>query len=69
MGCAAGDAVMVGDDAEMDVAGGLSAGLAAGILVRTGKYLAGAETEFDPAPTAVVDDLSGAVQWILERRG
>jgi HAD superfamily hydrolase (TIGR01458 family) len=69
MGCAAGDAVMVGDDAEMDVSGALSAGLSAGVLVRTGKYLVGAETRFDPAPSAVVDDLPAAVKWILERRG
>lgn len=68
MNCAAGDAVMVGDDAEMDVAGALSAGLAAGLLVRTGKYVPGAETRFDPAPSAVVDDLNEAVRWILERR-
>ncbi|MCP4317788.1 MAG: TIGR01458 family HAD-type hydrolase [Hyphomicrobiales bacterium] len=69
MGCAAGDAVMVGDDAEMDVSGALSAGLADGVLVRTGKYLAGAETSVDPAPSAVVDDLPAAVRWIMERRG
>jgi HAD superfamily hydrolase (TIGR01458 family) len=68
MDCAAGEAVMVGDDAEMDVSGALSAGLAHGVLVRTGKYLTGAEISVDPKPTVVVDDLPAAVQWIMERR-
>jgi HAD superfamily hydrolase (TIGR01458 family) len=69
MGCAAGEAVMVGDDAEMDVSGALAAGLGHGLLVRTGKYAAGDETGVDPRPSAVVDDLPAAVAWILERRG
>jgi len=69
MDCAAGDAAMVGDDAEMDVSGALSAGLAAGVLVRTGKYRAGAEIRVDPPPSAVVDDLPAAVRWILAARG
>lgn len=60
---------MVGDDAENDVAGALAAGLGAGILVRTGKYRAGEETGVDPHPTAVVDDIGAAVDWILARRG
>jgi HAD superfamily hydrolase (TIGR01458 family) len=68
MNCAAGEAVMVGDDAEMDVSGALSAGLAYGVLVRTGKYLTGAEMSVDPRPTAVVDDLPATVQWIIERQ-
>jgi len=68
MDCVAGEAVMVGDDAEMDVSGALSAGLAHGVLVRTGKYLKGAEMSVDPKPTAVVDDLPAAVEWIMERR-
>ena len=65
MQCSPGEAVMVGDDAEADVAGAISAGLGAGVLVRTGKYSPGAEAAVDPQPTAVVDDLSGAVDWIL----
>lgn len=69
MGCAPGEAVMVGDDAEMDVSGALAAGLAHGLLVRTGKYAAGDETGVDPRPSAVVDDLPAAVDWILEHRG
>ncbi|KUM25478.1 hydrolase [Mesorhizobium loti] len=61
------DAVMVGDDAESDVAGALSAGLGAALLVRTGKYRPNDETRFDPAPTAVVDDLAAATDWIISR--
>ncbi len=69
MGCDAADAVMIGDDAEMDVSGALVAGLGCALLVRTGKYLPGAEKDVDPGPTAVVDDLPAAVQWILDRSG
>jgi ribonucleotide monophosphatase NagD (HAD superfamily) len=56
---------MIGDDAEGDVAGALRAGLGAALLVRTGKYRPGDETRFDPAPTALVEDLTAASQWIL----
>jgi HAD superfamily hydrolase (TIGR01458 family) len=66
LNCPAADAVMVGDDAESDVAGALRAGLGAALLVRTGKYRPGDETRFDPAPTAVVDDLAAATDWILK---
>lgn len=69
LGCPLGQAVMVGDDAESDVAGALDAGLGAALLVRTGKYRAYDETRFEPAPTAVVDDLTGAVEWILGNCG
>ncbi|WP_348629154.1 TIGR01458 family HAD-type hydrolase [Mesorhizobium sp. WSM3859] len=65
--CPAADAVMIGDDAEGDVAGALRAGLGAALLVRTGKYRPGDETRFDPAPTALVDDLAAAAEWILNR--
>lgn len=68
LNCPAADAVMVGDDAESDVAGSLRAGLGAALLVRTGKYRPGDETRFDPAPTAVVDDLAAATDWILKAR-
>ncbi|CAN7182719.1 TIGR01458 family HAD-type hydrolase [Mesorhizobium sp. LjRoot246] len=67
LNCPAADAVMVGDDAENDVAGALRAGLGAALLVRTGKYRPNDETRFDPAPTAVVDDLAAATDWILNR--
>lgn len=68
MNCPVADAVMVGDDAESDVAGALHAGLGAALLVRTGKYRPGDETRFDPAPTAVADDLAAATDWILTNR-
>src|SRR5262245_5776138 len=68
MNCAPESAVMVGDDAESDIAGALDAGLAAAVLVRTGKYRAGDETRFSPKPTATVADLSAATNWILAQR-
>ena len=67
LNCPAADAVMIGDDAESDVAGALGAGLGAALLVRTGKYCPGDETRFDPAPTALVDDVDAATDWILSR--
>jgi HAD superfamily hydrolase (TIGR01458 family) len=65
MGCAPHQAVMVGDDAEADVAGALRAGLGAAILVRTGKYSPGDEHRFDPPPTATADGVAAAADWIL----
>lgn len=67
--CPPGLAVMVGDDAESDVSGALKAGIGTALLVRTGKYRAGDESRYAPHPTAVVDDLEAAVEWILARRG
>ncbi|WP_348640023.1 TIGR01458 family HAD-type hydrolase [Mesorhizobium sp. B3-1-6] len=67
LNCPSADTVMVGDDAESDVAGAFSAGLGAALLVRTGKYRPGDETRFDPAPTALVDDLAAATDWIISR--
>ncbi|PWK65711.1 HAD superfamily hydrolase (TIGR01458 family) [Aminobacter sp. AP02] len=67
--CAPGQAVMVGDDAESDVAGALRAGIGSALLVRTGKYRAGDESRFAPHPTAIVNDLAAAVDWILDHRG
>jgi HAD superfamily hydrolase (TIGR01458 family) len=64
MGCRPNEAVMVGDDAESDVAGARSCGLVA-LLVRTGKYRAGDETRFDPPPSAIVADLTDAADWII----
>ena len=57
---------MVGDDVEADVHGAQAAGLA-GVLVRQGKYRAGAEERIDPKPAAVAADLAEAVDWILAR--
>lgn len=68
MDCRAEEAVMIGDDAEADVAGALAAGIGTGLLVRTGKYAPGDEDRVDPAPTAVVDDLAAAAEWILRQR-
>lgn len=65
MGLALADVAMVGDDAEADVAGALSAGVGMGALVRTGKYREGDEAGFDPRPTAVVADLTEAAERIL----
>jgi HAD superfamily hydrolase (TIGR01458 family) len=51
-----GQVVMVGDDAEVDIAGAGRAGLGS-ILVKTGKYRDGDEERFDPAPGGVVKNL------------
>jgi HAD superfamily hydrolase (TIGR01458 family) len=66
--CPPEHAVMVGDDAEADVAGSLRARLGRALLVRTGKYCDGDETRFEPAPTATVADLRAAADWILAQR-
>lgn len=66
--CDGQEAVMVGDDAEADVAGALAAGLGAALLVRTGKYRPGDEDKVEPAPSATVADLAAAAQWIMDRR-
>lgn len=50
------DLTMVGDDAEFDVAAAISLGLS-GILVRTGKYVAGDEDRVTPRPGAVLDSI------------
>lgn len=63
-GCAPGETVMIGDDAENDVGGALAAGLD-GILVRTGKYEPGAEATIDPPPTHIADNIAAAIDWIL----
>ncbi len=66
IGCDPAEAVMVGDDAESDVAGALAAGLGQGVLVRTGKYRDGDEAGVEPRPSAVVDDIGAAVDLILK---
>jgi HAD superfamily hydrolase (TIGR01458 family) len=67
MGLAPERVVMVGDDAEADVAGALKAGLGAALLVRTGKYSADDEARVSPSPSAVLADIGAAVDWILNR--
>ena len=68
MACQPHEAVMVGDDAEFDVAPAIAAGLA-GILVQTGKYAPGAETAHNPRPTHVAADIGEAVDWIIAQKG
>jgi len=68
MRCPPEDAVMVGDDAEADVAGALRARLGRALLVRTGKYRPGDEDRFTPKPTATVSDLAAAADWIFDCR-
>lgn len=67
MECTPGEAVMVGDDAEADVAGALASGIGAAVLVRSGKYLDGDESRYQPPPSAVADSLPEAADWVLER--
>ncbi len=47
-------------------AGAMAAGLV-GLLVQTGKYRPGDEARITPPPSAVLADLSEAVDWILAR--
>ena len=68
VGCAADEVVMIGDDAEADVAGALAAGLGQAVLVRTGKYRPGDERAFAPAPSIVADDLAAAAEGIVSQR-
>jgi HAD superfamily hydrolase (TIGR01458 family) len=61
-GVALGDMVMVGDDAEFDVAAPMALGLR-GVLVRTGKYRPGDEARAGRAPTAVLESIRDLVGW------
>lgn len=67
MGLAQQDVFMIGDDAESDVAGAIQAGLRGAVHVKTGKYRAGDETRFQPAPSFVAANLDDAVSYVLER--
>lgn len=67
LGCAPQETAMIGDDVENDVASAMDLGLT-GILVRTGKYEAGAELQVASPPSAVVDDLPRAADWLLSRQ-
>jgi HAD superfamily hydrolase (TIGR01458 family) len=57
VGASSGSAVMVGDDVEADVGGGLDAGIAS-VLVRTGKFSEEALAASGIEPTVVVDCLA-----------
>lgn len=67
MGCVANEVAIIGDDAEFDVSDALLAGIGRGILVRTGKYVRGIEEGVSPPPTAVVENIVEAVEWVLEK--
>ena len=54
----ASEVLMVGDDAEFDVAGALRAGVGQAVLLRTGKYRSGDEDGIDPRPSAVLDSIA-----------
>jgi HAD superfamily hydrolase (TIGR01458 family) len=62
-GVAREEIVMVGDDAEFDVAASVALGMQ-GILLRTGKYRAGDEEKVAPPPTAVLDAVAGLPGWL-----
>jgi ribonucleotide monophosphatase NagD (HAD superfamily) len=55
---------MIGDDVRDDIGGAMAAGMK-GILVRTGKFRDGDDTDKGVKPTAVVSDFSAAVDFIL----
>ncbi|XP_023170253.1 haloacid dehalogenase-like hydrolase domain-containing protein 2 [Drosophila hydei] len=58
------ECVMIGDDANDDIAGAMQAGMQ-GILVKTGKFLPEVAASISPPPTAVVKNFGEAVDWIL----
>ncbi|TMW49296.1 hypothetical protein DOY81_005596 [Sarcophaga bullata] len=57
------ECVMIGDDTKDDIIGAMNVGLK-GIQVKTGKYLPDVVAE--PPPTALVENFSEAVDWILK---
>lgn len=57
------EVVMVGDDAEFDVAASVAIGMT-GVLVRTGKYRAGDETRVTPGPTATIAGVAALPEWL-----
>ena len=64
LGLAPADAVLIGDDLHDDIGGAQRAGIP-GILVRTGKFRAGDDSNPDVRPALVVDDFAAAVGVIL----
>jgi HAD superfamily hydrolase (TIGR01458 family) len=67
LGLQPSECVMVGDDAEADVAAALATGLK-GILVQTGKYREGDEAKI-PQEFILAKDVAAAVEEILFRIG
>jgi HAD superfamily hydrolase (TIGR01458 family) len=55
--------VMVGDDAEVDVAQCIALGLR-GVLIRSGKFRPGDETRYDPRPSAILTNLAELPGWL-----
>ena len=66
LGLAPADCIMVGDDADSDVAGAVRAGLR-GILVQTGKYRKGDEEKI-PTGGLLAKDIGTAIEEILKDR-
>jgi HAD superfamily hydrolase (TIGR01458 family) len=58
--------VMVGDDAEVDVAASVALGMH-GVLVRSGKYRMGDEERHDPKPTGIVGRIDSLGDWLATR--
>lgn len=63
IGCAADEAIMVGDDIENDVGGAQKAGLR-GILVCTGKHTSSSPLLKQIQPDAILPSLSALPQWL-----
>lgn len=66
LGCAANEAIMIGDDVRDDVIGAQTVGMT-GILVRTGKYREGDEKKTDPLPNYTFKDFPDATDFILDK--
>ncbi|ALC39872.1 CG17294 [Drosophila busckii] len=60
----AAECVMIGDDANDDIAGAMNVGMH-GVLVKTGKFLPAALSAMTTPPTVVLDNFAEAVEWIL----
>ncbi len=63
VGASRAEIVMVGDDAEFDVAASVALGMQ-GVLVKTGKYRKGDEGGIQPQPTAVLESVSELPRWL-----
>lgn len=61
-----GEAVMVGDDAENDVAAAIRLGML-GVLVRTGKFREEILARAEPKPTAVLGSIGDLPAWLRQR--
>jgi len=57
------DIVMIGDDAEVDVAASIALGMR-GVLVQTGKYRVGDESKAPEAPHATLPDVGAVPAWL-----